>query len=254
MPASEMTRENYLSTAHDCRTLLEDRHGSTIKQIEDRIKSDPDTNTTYCGMVKFLQTELFGSLAGKSYRQRLKVQKDSAKRMMQTSEAFTLAIRTYRSSDVRLSMHPSSGMGKLSVALVPSPKGFFQKSPWHSCVAIDSDNGYHSVHSDEVRDTHELMYKGDRPYCYIAKDAVQVDNPDIKTLNNVAVVEQSGDSPATEKPEIVVVDEKQEIITSVKPVTENQEHVPFVEEQPTVTFESQDAATVPDNKQDVVET
>lgn len=274
MPASEMTREKYISTADECRALLEARHGSTLKQIEALIKSDSDTNSTYCGMVKFLQTELFGALAGKSYRERQKLQKNSAKKMMQRSEAFTLAIRTNRPLDVRLSMHPSSGVAKLSVALVPSPKGFFQRSPWHSCVAIDSEGGYHCVHSEEVRETHELMYKDNRPYFFIAKDAVQVDKPDTVTVveasNAEAVVEKSevpAAPAAPAKAEIVPVVEKQEIMTAVEnPVptaiekqeavtftkeqviattTENQETATFIEKQPIATIpEKQEALTI----------
>lgn len=217
MTIDEMTRENYLSTADACRTLLEARQGLTIKDIEARIKADPDTNSTYCGMVKFLQTELFGALAGKSYSQRQKLQKGAAKKMMQRSEAFTLAIRTYRSNDVRLSMHPSSGMAKLSVSLVPSPQGFYQKSPWHSCIAIDSEGGYHCVHSEEVRDTHELMYRGDRPYFFIAKDAVKVYEPTAETVvetpKNVAGAEKSEAPSSTEKAETVAAAEKQENVT-----------------------------------------
>lgn len=275
MPASEMTREKYISTADECRALLEARHGSTLKEIEALIKSDSDTNSTYCGMVKFLQTELFGALAGKSYRERQKLQKNSAKKMMQRSEAFTLAIRTNRSLDVRLSMHPSSGVAKLSVALVPSPKGFFQRSPWHSCVAIDSEGGYHCVHSEEVRETHELMYKDNRPYFFIAKDAVQVDKPDtvtvVEALNAEAVVEKSevpAAPPAAAAPakaEIVPVVEKQEIVTVVEnpvpTVIEKQEAVTFTKEQAiatttenqeTATFiEEQPIATIPEKQEDL---
>ncbi|KAG8412689.1 hypothetical protein J3458_013130 [Metarhizium acridum] len=252
MPASEMTREKYISTADECRALLEARYGSTLKQIEALIKADPDTNSTYCGMVKFLQTELLGALAGKSYRERQKLQKSSAKKMMQRSEAFTLAIRTNRALDVRLSMHPSSGVAKLSVALVPSPKGFFQRSPWHSCVAIDSEGGYHCVHSEEVRDTHELMYKDNRPYFFIAKDAVQVDEPHTTTVieasNTAAVIEKPEDSAAPAQAELVTVVEKQETVTVVEnpvpTVAESREAVTFTEEQAiATTTEKEEAAT-----------
>jgi hypothetical protein len=235
MSLEEMTKEAYLSTADECRALLEARHGSTLAEIEARIKADPDTNSTYCGMVKFLQTELFGALAGKTYKQRQKLQKTSAKRMMQRSEAFTLAIRTYRPMDVRLSMHPSSGVAKLSIALVPSPKGFFQKAPWHSCVAIDSEGGYHCVHSSEVRDTHELTYKGGRPYFFIAKDAVRVGEavaapaaeassdvaetttPAVEKSEKVAAIQteqvvKESFTPAAIKPETVAVAETQEAV------------------------------------------
>ncbi|KHN95591.1 Pyoverdine biosynthesis [Metarhizium album ARSEF 1941] len=237
MSANAMTRERYLSTTDECRSLLESRYGSTLKQIESLIKADSDTNSTYCGMVKFLQTELFGTLAGKSYRERQKLQKNSAKKMMQRSEAFTLAIRTNRPLDVRLSMHPSSGVAKLSVALVPSPEGFFQKSPWHSCVAIDRDGGHHCVHSSEVRETHELMYKNNRPYFYIAKDAVQADEPDTATApemsNLAAVAKNSEDSAATQNSDAETVFDKQEMLMAKKhPVTVTDVEIATVDSEP----------------------
>lgn len=169
IPASEMTREKYIATADECRTLLEAQYASSIKDIEALISSDRDTNLTYCGMVKFLETEISAALVGKSYKERRKLQKDTAKKMMQRSEAFTLAIRTLRPMDVRLSMHPSSGAAKLSISLIPSPQGMYQRSPWHSCVAIDAEGGYHCVHSEEVKDTHDLVYKAGRPYFYMVK-------------------------------------------------------------------------------------
>ena len=173
-----MTREKYISTADETRAFLEGKYGSTIKEIEALISADKDTNSTYCGMVKFLETEISGALAGKTYKERKKLQKDTAKKMMQRSEAFTLAIRDLRPTDVRLSMHPSSGAAKLSISLIPSPQGMYQRSPWHSCVAIDADGGYHCVHSEMVKETHDLVYKNGRPYFYMIKEPVQESTPE----------------------------------------------------------------------------
>ncbi|CEJ94782.1 hypothetical protein VHEMI10294 [[Torrubiella] hemipterigena] len=177
VPASEMTREKYMETADECRSMLEAQYGSTIKEIEALITADRDTNSTYCGMVKFLETEISAALVGKSYKERKRLQKDTAKKMMQRSEAFTMAIRSLRPMDVRLSMHPSSGAAKLSISLIPCPKGFFQRSPWHSCVAIDAQGGYHCVHSEDVKMTHDLVYKNGRPYFYMVKESVAEEAP-----------------------------------------------------------------------------
>ena len=164
----ETTRETYLANTKMCRAELESRFGSSEEALTEHIKSDKDTNLTYCGMVKFLESEMETSpnLAGQTRAARMKVYRKLAKRMMQRSEAFTLAIRTLYPLHVRLSMHPSSGAAKLSIPLIPTRDGNFQKSPWHSCVAVGLDGAYRCVHQDEVRDSHELVYRYGRPYFF----------------------------------------------------------------------------------------
>ena len=164
----DTTRETYLANTNLCRAELESRFGSSEEALTKHIKSDKDTNLTYCGMVKFLESEMETSptLAGRTRAARMKVYRQLAKRMMQRSEAFTLAIRTLCPLHVRLSMHPSSGAAKLSIPLIPTKDGNFQKSPWHSCVAVGLDGAYRCVHQDEVRDSHELVYRYGRPYFF----------------------------------------------------------------------------------------
>ena len=161
-----INRETYLATANICRRRLETDYSVPLKSLEALIHTDQDAKLTYCGMLKFLETEMLARLAGKGISTRRKVYKETAKKMMQRSEAFTLAIRTLRPLDVRLSMHPSSGAVKLSIPLIPSREGDFQKSPWHSCVVMDIDGSYRCVHSAEVKETHDLIYRGGQPYFY----------------------------------------------------------------------------------------
>ena len=164
----ETTRETYLANTKMCREELESRFGCSEEALTEHIKSDKDTNRTYCGMVKFLESEMETSptLAGQTRAARMKVYRKLAKKMMQRSEAFTLAIRTLYPLHVRLSMHPSSGAAKLSIPLIPTRDGNFQKSPWHSCVVLSLDGAYQCVHQDEVRDSHELVYRYGRPYFF----------------------------------------------------------------------------------------
>lgn len=161
-------RETYLATVDICRAELEARFGSSEEAINAAIHDDRDTSLTYCGMVKFLQSEMetTPSFVGMKNIAKRRVIKATARRMMQRSEAFTLAIRTLRPKDVRLSMHPSFGTSKLSFPLVPTADGNFQKSPWHSCVAVGVDGGYRCVHSEEVKETHDLIYQNGRPWFY----------------------------------------------------------------------------------------
>lgn len=163
-----INRESYLASTKHCRQDLERRFAPSDEALAKLIKNDKDTNLTYRGMAKFLESEMETSptLAGQSRSARKRVQEKLAKRMMQRSEAFTLAIRTLCPLHVRLSMHPSSGAAKLSIPLVPTCDGSFQKSPWHSCIAAGRDNSFRCVHVEEVRDSHDLVYRYGRPYYY----------------------------------------------------------------------------------------
>lgn len=106
------------------------------------------------------------ALAGQARSAKIRVYKKVAKKMIQRSEAFTLAIRTLNPLHVRLSMHPSSGAVKLSIPLIPNLNGNFQKSPWHSCVAVGVDGSYRCVHVEEIEDSHDLVHKDGRPYFF----------------------------------------------------------------------------------------
>lgn len=164
----DIDRETYHATVEICRRDLEEQFGSSEEALTKLIKNDKDTSLTYCGMVKFLQSEMetSPSLVGKANAAKIRVYKSVAKKMMQRAEAFTLAIRTLRPHHVRLSMHPSSGAAKLSIALIPTSDGNFQKSPWHSSVAVGLDGEYRCVNSEEVRDSHDLVYQNGRPHCF----------------------------------------------------------------------------------------
>lgn len=160
--------ESYLATTELCREELENRFGSSDEAISAAILNDKDTELTYRGMLKFLESETETSLGltGLGTSAKRRILKAKARKMIQRSEAFTLAIRMIRPLDVRLSMHPSSGAAKLSFPLIPSPEGNFQKSPWHSCIALGADGRLRCVHAREVRDTHDLIYRNGRPWLY----------------------------------------------------------------------------------------
>lgn len=167
----DTNKETYLASTEMCRRELERRFAPSEEILTNLIKSDKDTRLTYCGMVKFLESEMETSLAlaGQKRTAKIKVYKKVAKKMMQRSEAFTLAIRTIEPLHVRLSIHPSSGAVKLSIPLIPTLDGNFQKSPWHSCVAVSLDGGYRCVHVEDVKDSHDLVYRHGRPYFYLER-------------------------------------------------------------------------------------
>ena len=179
LPDEKINRETYLANMDVCRRDLEKRFGSSEEELTSLIKNDKDTNLTYCGMVKFLESEMETStaLAGMKRTVRIREYKKVAKKMMRRSEAFTLAIRSLRPLHVRLSMHPSSGASKLSIPLIPTQDGNFQKSPWHSCVAVGLDGEYRCAHADKVRDSHDLVYRYGRPYFYRERSQLLNEEP-----------------------------------------------------------------------------
>jgi pyoverdine/dityrosine biosynthesis protein Dit1 len=168
MAEEDVTKKHFLESAQMCREELETRFAPTESHLTELIKIEKDTTLTYCGMVKFLQSEMETSpaLIGMGSSAKIRVYKKTAKMMMRRSEAFTGAIRALLPHHVRLSMHPSSGASKLSIALIPAADGGFQKSPWHSCVALGLDGQHRCVHAEDVRDTHELVLREGRPYYF----------------------------------------------------------------------------------------
>jgi hypothetical protein len=171
---SPLTKEQYMSLVDKSRADLESQFGNPDQSIRQMIKEDNDTLMTYRGFIRFLETDLrYSPIAahtksGSHYR---RVVKEVAMKMMVRAESFTKIIQAKCPEHVRLSIHPSSGAVKLSVPLLiekNNPKGF-PRTPWHSSIAVGLDGGYTSVHSKDVRYTHDLVIKDGRPWCYREK-------------------------------------------------------------------------------------
>jgi hypothetical protein len=58
---------------------------------------------------------------------------------------------------------------KLSVPLIPQPNGEFPRSPWHCSIAVGLDGTYRTVHSKDVRESHNLILQHGRPYFFREK-------------------------------------------------------------------------------------
>ena len=61
------------------------------------------------------------------------------------------------------------GQTKLSVPLIPQPNGGPIRTPWHSSIAVGIDGSFKTVHAEDVRDTHDLIFRNGRPYCFREK-------------------------------------------------------------------------------------
>ncbi|KAE9968951.1 hypothetical protein EG328_007162 [Venturia inaequalis] len=170
-----MTRELYMELAPVTRKAILEQYGRTEEEIRKLIIDDFDSNMTYRGFIRFLESDLRYSpvakdaKSGHKYR---KIAKAVAGRMMIRAESFTKLLQAECKDYVRLSIHPSTGAAKLSVPLIKQENGQFPRSPWHCCIAVAVDGTYRTVHSKDVRESHRLVYQDGRPYFYREKSAL----------------------------------------------------------------------------------
>ncbi|KAI0522108.1 Pyoverdine/dityrosine biosynthesis protein-domain-containing protein [Xylaria bambusicola] len=94
-----------------------------------------------------------------------------AKQMMVRGKAYARGLNAVLPDYLRLSIHDSAGKDKLSLAMVPPPheRASVGLMPWRSVVAIDSDGSYRTVFPDQIKDTHELIYRNGQPYFFREK-------------------------------------------------------------------------------------
>lgn len=144
------------------------RHfGITTEELEKRILLDPDVNSLYRGMIRFIEQDLtirsFPSLS-----QLHKKAKIVGREMMFRNEAYSSLIRTHFTDHIRLSMHPSVNNGaKYSFQLIPSPKA--RHSPWHAALLINADGTLETIHRKDAEERgFELVYKDNQPYYFQA--------------------------------------------------------------------------------------
>ncbi|KAI1749747.1 Pyoverdine/dityrosine biosynthesis protein-domain-containing protein [Xylaria castorea] len=164
----------YLSLVRRCRQELMASYGRTEEEVRKMMKDDQDTLLTYCGFIRFLESDLKFSpitadsraMSGHKYR---KTVKKVAIQMMIRAESFTKLLQTRCPEYVRLSIHPSSGSAKLSIPLIVQASGDFPRSPWHSSVALSVKGSYSTVHAKDVQESHELVTRNGRGYYFREK-------------------------------------------------------------------------------------
>lgn len=77
-------------------------------------------------------------------------------------QAFAAAIEASCSDHMRLSIHPSRCLAKLSIPLIPQAGTIM--TPWHSAIAVGLDGSYRAVHASDGRETHDVVYSQGRPH------------------------------------------------------------------------------------------
>ncbi|KAJ5146472.1 Pyoverdine biosynthesis [Penicillium bovifimosum] len=164
----ESAKAFYLAHASCLRRELMFAFGDPKFDATHAIKTDNDTCLTYRGYIKFLTKDLAHQDETKSMSKRGRQAQiaETARQMIIRGKMFAAAIRANRKDYVRLSIHESAGERKLSVSLIPQLRGTLGYTPWHSSVAVGLDGSYRTVHAEDVRDTHDLIYKNGQPYYF----------------------------------------------------------------------------------------
>ncbi len=152
-------------TLYNIRETIMNQFGISTAELERRILIDPDVNTLYRGMIRFLSIDL-AIRPFDSNNQLHKQAKIVAKEMMHRNEAYSQLISNEFKNAIRLSMHPSINNGtKFSFQLIPSPKAW--TSPWHSAILINAQGEMETIHrKDAIAAGFELKEKSGRPYYF----------------------------------------------------------------------------------------
>ena len=162
-------KDYYLSHASCLRRELQYRFLPRDINIDESIKKDEDTCLTYRGYLKFLSLDLADhpEVKGLSNKARDRYIAKVARQMLERGKAFAAALKQRFPNHVRLSIHDSTGQNKLSMSVVSQPNNTsIAPTPWHSVVAVDVDGTYRTVLPEDVRDTHDIVYRQGRPYYY----------------------------------------------------------------------------------------
>ncbi|TVY73421.1 Spore wall maturation protein DIT1 [Lachnellula suecica] len=160
-----MTKEEYLQTVGGVRETLVERFLDPTFIATDAIEEDRDINLTYCGYLKFLAKDLkyspvtAGVIGKNEYRRAVK---RVAQDMIIRGKAFAAAIDWALPDHVRLSIHRSTGLNKLSFPLVPQIN-HFSMTPWHCCIAVTAKGEFRTAHKTALVDTHDLVEHEGRP-------------------------------------------------------------------------------------------
>lgn len=154
-------------TTDQMRSKVNERFGISEIELERRILTDPDVNSMYRGMIRFLNLDLAIDVYPNS-SQLQKAAKMTAKKMMLLNESYSTLIANEFKDAVRLSMHPSLNSGKkFSFQLIPSEKA--KMSPWHCAIYIHSDGEFETIHKmDAERLKLNLVNKNNKPWYYEA--------------------------------------------------------------------------------------
>ncbi|KAL8904139.1 MAG: hypothetical protein Q9207_003463 [Kuettlingeria erythrocarpa] len=146
-PLPEKLEEiTYVANATNFRRFLFNQYGQDDLDIDHEIATSPDTQMTYLGYRRFLESDLryiFPLGKGRSNHSYKKDIKYLAKQMLTRGYAFAGAVKSAYPHHLRLSIHRSTGEHKVSMGLLNTKTGF--TTPWHCSVALMADGEWTSA-------------------------------------------------------------------------------------------------------------
>ncbi|KAI1671189.1 DIT1, Pyoverdine dityrosine biosynthesis protein [Pyrenophora tritici-repentis] len=166
-PLPDKLREiTYVANCTNFRRLLLNKYGKPNMNIDQEIKSNPDTMLTYLGYRKFLESDLkyiFALGEDRGSNQYKRDVKYVAKEMLIRGYAFAGAIKDAFPNHLRLSIHESIGEHKVSFSLLNTNTGY--TTPWHCSVAQLADGQWVSAPMGEFQKDPrlEVVYEEGRP-------------------------------------------------------------------------------------------
>ena len=168
-----LNKEYFLETINQCHEQIDSKFAHPDDMVRKLIREDLDSLRTYQQMSKYLEEDLrYSVFNGLTSSKTHRLAKVLARKVMARSEAFGKIVREARPHHVRLSVHASSGAQKLSFPLVPQADGKVLRVPWMSTIAINQNGESLTVRSQDVKSTHDLVYKYGRPWCYVERREV----------------------------------------------------------------------------------
>ncbi|KAL8966513.1 MAG: hypothetical protein Q9183_003343 [Haloplaca sp. 2 TL-2023] len=164
-PLPEKVEEiTYVANATNFRRYLFNQFGKDDIDIDQEIATNPDTQMTYLGYRRFLESDLryiFGH--GRSNHSYKKGVRYLAKQMLIRGYAFAGAVKAAFPEHLRLSIHQSTGEHKVSMSLLNTKTGY--TTPWHCTVAQMLNGDWISGTMSEFKKNQalEIVHENGRP-------------------------------------------------------------------------------------------
>ncbi|KAL8826986.1 MAG: hypothetical protein Q9191_003459 [Dirinaria sp. TL-2023a] len=212
-PLPERLEEiTYVANATNFRRFLFNKYGDDNLDIDHEIATNLDTQLTYLGYRRFLESDLRyifplgGDRSNKRYKNDVKY---LAKQMLIRGYAFAGAVKFSFPKHLRLSIHQSMGEHKVSMSLLNTKTGF--TTPWHCSVALMADGEWISgTMAGFKKDAMlEIVYENGRPSYFQEKTRELRESIDgkksasnqkpSKAINGLSTGFASGEDPSIEK-------------------------------------------------------
>ncbi|KAH8651434.1 putative pyoverdine/dityrosine biosynthesis protein [Xylariales sp. PMI_506] len=163
---NQLDEITYVANATNFRHSLLTNFSTPGFDVSTKIHEEEDTCLTYRGYIKFLTTDLQNVYPvgdGRSKSQYKRGLEYIAKQMLTRGDAFAQAVKKTFPDRIRLSIHPSIGMSKISISLLPTDTSF--TTPWHCSIGFRLDGTITSGHRSffEADERFELVHENGRP-------------------------------------------------------------------------------------------